>query len=481
MSRLIGNIKINILLRYVTVMYNFAVGVILARLLTPEDFGLVAIVYVFYNILATIGDMGLGASIVQFKELQRKDIISLFVFTIIIGLLISTVMFFSSYLISIYYQIEELLYIVKAFSLSIFFYVVNNIPSSLNRRDKKFKSIGIIEFISFFISGLVAVVIAYVLDSYYALVIQLLLYNVLVLLGNITLLNNSKTTFEFSEIRNISLGSSINKVYVLSRNSALFDITNFFNRNMDNFIIGKFFGSSFLGYYDRAYKLFLFPIHNITKLLNPILHPVLVDYKDDKDFIYNKFLLLTRFLGLIGFPLSVFMFFSSSEIIVFLYGENWMFAGEIMKVLSIGIGFQMISTSGSVFYYTSNNSKLNLYGGLISLSLNLIVVVIAVYLNSFTVVLYGLVVSFIVSFVYVIYTINVIIYKRGITMFFNSIKNIVVVSVLMILAFFYLIPYYPNNLLFNIIVAIFSFLIGIFITREYRWIISNVKNILNGN
>ena len=480
MSKLIGDIKINILLRYATVIYNFSVGVILARLLTPEDFGLVAIVYVFYNILATLGDMGLGASIVQFNELLRKDIVTLFAFTIIVGFFISIILYSSSFLISYFYDTDELRSIVQVFSLSIFFYIIYNIPASLNRRNKKFKSIGIIEFFSFFISGFVAIVIAYVLESYFALVIQLLLYNVLMFIGNVLLLYNSKSRFSFSEFEDITFAVSIKKVYKFSRNSALFDITNYFNRNIDNFVIGSFFGTTMLGFYDRAYKLFLFPIHNITKLLNPILHPVLVDYKDEKDYMYSFFLKLTRFLGIIGFPLSIFLFFSATDIVELLYGEKWIFAGGVLKILSIGIGFQMISTSGGVFYYTSNNSKLYLYSGLITIITNSIVLFFGVLLNSFNIVLYGLVISFLANFVFVIYSINTIIYNRRISLFFKSIKNAVIISFIVLTGFLFMDYCNYDSLLYKIGVALITFFIGVIITKEYIWI-KGILNVVKNN
>jgi len=481
LSKLIGDIKVNILLRYTTVIYNFAVGVVLARLLSPEDFGLVAIVYVFYNILATIGDMGLGASIVQFNELLRKDIITLFAFTIIIGFVISIILYSSSYLITYLYKIEELKHIIQIFSLSLFFYIINNVPASYNRKNKRFKYIGIIEFVSFFISGFIAIVIAYLLKSYNALVLQLLIYNVLLLLGNLLLLYSNISSFIFSELLDVNFKVSISKVYKFSRNSALFDITNYFNRNIDNFVIGSFFGTSTLGFYDRAYKLFLFPIHNITKLLNPILHPIFVEYKNEEDVVFGFFLKLTRFLGLIGFPLSILLYFSATDFIQFLYGDNWLFAGEILKILSLGIGFQMISTSGSIFFYTSNNSKLNLLGAVISLAINLIVISVGLYTNSFDIILYGLVLSFIITFIYVVTTISVFIYKKSIVMFLSSIKNIVIISLLMIASFVFLSQYYLDNLLLKISLATISFLVGFILTGEYKWVIKNIKIIKNGN
>ena len=475
MSKLLGDIKINIILRYATVVFNFVVGIILARILTPEDFGLVAIAYIFYNVLATIGDMGLGTSIVQYNQLKRKDVVSIYVFTIIVALVISMLLFLSSFLISDFYQIGDLIYIVQVFSLSILFYVINNIPASINRRNKRFKSIGLIEFISFFISGVSSIILAYVLKSYIALVLQLLFYNILLLLGNLVVLQKNSSNFKLVELSDLSIKSSVSKIYKFSRNSSLFDITSFFNRNMDNFVIGKFFGSTSLGFYDRAYKLFLFPTLHITNLLNQIIHPLLVDYKDDLEFIYKKFLLFTRFLGLIGFPLSIFMFFSSNELILFLYGEKWLFAGEILKVLSIAVGFQMIATSGSVFFYTSHNTKLNLYGAIISFIINFVVVVLAVYLNSFTVVVYGLVVSFIINFIYVMLTINLLVFKKGILLFISSIRNTLIISVLMILSFVFITPYFTSNLLFNILLAFVSFSIGILVTSEYKWVLQNIK------
>lgn len=79
--------------------------------------------------------------------------------------------------------------------------------------------------------------------------------------------------------------SSIKKIQNYSSFQFLFNFINYFTRNLDNILIGKFLGASTLGYYDKSYKLMLYPVQNLTNVITPVLHPVLSEYQNQKDII----------------------------------------------------------------------------------------------------------------------------------------------------------------------------------------------------
>ena len=130
----------------------------------------------------------------------------------------------------------------------------------------------------------------------------------------------------------------------------MFNFINYFSRNADNILIGKFFSSSALGYYDKSYRLMMVPVQNLTHVITPVLMPVLSKFQDDKRMVVDAYSKVTKLLATIGFPLSVFLYFSASEIIYILYGAQWEQSIPIFKLLALTVGIQVVlSSTGSIF------------------------------------------------------------------------------------------------------------------------------------
>jgi PST family polysaccharide transporter len=125
---------------------------------------------------------------------------------------------------------------------------------------------------------------------------------------------------------------------------------NYFSRNLDNLLIGKFLGSAALGYYDKSYKLMLYPVQNLTHVITPVLHPILSVHQEDSDFIYQKYIGVVKILSLLGVFITAFSFYASEEIILILYGSQWKDSITSFRFLSLSIWAQMITSStGSIF------------------------------------------------------------------------------------------------------------------------------------
>src|SRR5699024_11938811 len=136
-----------------------------------------------------------------------------------------------------------------------------------------------------------------------------------------------------------------------------------FSRNIYTILIGNFIGSGALGFYDRAYKLMLYPVQNLTHVITPVLHPVLSDYQNRTEVIYQAYEKLIKILSFLGVPISVFLFFAADEIIIILYGNQWVGSIPTFKILSISIMIQIvISSSGSIFQSTRRTELLFISG-----------------------------------------------------------------------------------------------------------------------
>lgn len=139
----------------------------------------------------------------------------------------------------------------------------------------------------------------------------------------------------------------------------LFSVINYFSRNADKLIIGKFFSMKELGYYEKSYRLMQLPLQNITFVITPVLHPILSSLQDDKKQLASKNLKLTQILSWISFPLGIILFFCASPIIRIIFGNNWIPAIPVFKILALSVPLQMMtSTAGSIFQAAGKTNHL---------------------------------------------------------------------------------------------------------------------------
>jgi len=163
------------LAKYTNVIFSIIISAVLARLLSPEEFGIVALVIVFVTIFNILGDFGISKAVVQNQELSAYDIRSIFSFSILFAILLGILFYLSAPLVASFYNESELIKISKLLSLSVFFHSLNAVPKALLQKELKFKQLGIISVTIQLTTGIIAIVLAYKDFSYYALVIRSIL------------------------------------------------------------------------------------------------------------------------------------------------------------------------------------------------------------------------------------------------------------------------------------------------------------------
>lgn len=379
------------LAKYSGIVISIVIGAVLARLLTPEEFGIVALVTVFVSFFNLLSDFGLGPAVVQNQSLDDKDVHSIFSFSILLGFLLSGLFFLAAPLIAGFYNEPELINVSRLLSLAILFYSLQIIPKALFQKALKFKQIGLITVSVQFFSGVIAIILAYTGFSYYALVVKS------ILVSGISLII-------FYSLKPVKIAwrirfSAIGKIIRFSSFQFMFNFINYFSRNADNILIGKFLGSAPLGYYDKSYQLMMMPVQNLTHVITPVLMPVLSKYQDDKNFVFNSYMKVVKLLATIGFPLSVFLYFSAGDIIHILYGSQWTQSIPVFKLLALTVGIQIVlSSSGSIFQAV-NRTDLLFFSGLLSAITMVGGISYGIFIgNSLVSVGYGLICAFFINF-----------------------------------------------------------------------------------
>ncbi len=341
--------------KYSGVVVALVISAVLARLISPEDFGVVAIATVIISFLSMFSSMGIAPAIIQRNDLSEKNLDSIFTWSIVIGAILALILFACAKPIAGFYENELLVPVCRILSVNLFFAALNLVPNALMAKNKRFKQIAKRTLSLQVLGGGIAIAAAYWGAGIYALLISPLITSIGVPAVNLTYYpRRLDLHFDLSPFK---------KIFSYAGFQFLFEFMNYFSRNLDKLIIGRYMGMSDLGYYDKSYRLMMQPLQKVTFVLNPVLQPVLSYLQDERRVLAEKYRQIIKSVANIGFPLAVFIFFSAGELIRTVYGEAWLPAVPAFRILALSLPFQMVlSTSGSIFQAGNSTKHLFLVG-----------------------------------------------------------------------------------------------------------------------
>lgn len=335
--------------KYVGIFVQIIISMILARLLEPSDFGILAIATVFINFINLITDFGFGAAIIQSEILEKKDLESIFTLTFYIGLLAAIVLFSLSYTIGAYYDNAIVVRVVQILSINVIFASLNIVPNALLLKAKKFKLIAIRTLGLQLTTGIVGVVLAFIGFGLYSLVMQSILYAIGIFSFNyyqnrIKLFNHVYKT-------------SIKKIINFSAFQFAGSIMNFITKSIDKPLVGKYLSLASLGYYEKSYRLMQMPVDNLSYVFTPVMQPMFREFQHDMKTMFSKYRKILKTLSVVGFPLSALLYFSAYDLINIFYGGKWDLAVTPFQYLSVSAGFMILMSSSGPIYQASNNIR----------------------------------------------------------------------------------------------------------------------------
>lgn len=264
--------------KYSTVIIQIIINAILSRLIDPSVFGLIAIITVFVNFFNILSDMGISSAIIQNKKLTTKDIENIFSFTFYLGFILGFLFILFSFFLAVFYNNKIYINISFILFFSIFFNTINMVPNVIILKNKNFIEMGIRTITISLVVGIITIILTLIGMNYYALILNSVLFSIFIFIWNY-----SKVKIRFNFKVNFM---SLDKIKKHSSFQFAFQVVNYFSRNMDNLLIGKFMSNNQLAYYDKSYKLMLYPIGMVTNVITPIMHPIFSDYQNNqKKFI----------------------------------------------------------------------------------------------------------------------------------------------------------------------------------------------------
>lgn len=417
---------VNVLSQFLAIVVN----IVLARLLLPEDFGLVALTMTYIGFITLFTNMGFGSSIIHENETSENQLSSIYWLNYALSIGSFLIIISTSQFTAIFYEEPKLTSIVIVAAINILlnpFYIVQY---KLLERDLEFKTISKINLSGTLIGSIAAVIGAYLGIGVYALILQSLVSSI-VRLFLIIFYNRwfPKFYFNYKEIKHM--------IWYSLRFKAS-EMAMYFERNIDYLILGKFFTSVILGYYAFAYNIMYTPVKRISYIFSEVLFPSFSSFKNDKIKIIKGYFKSVNLIALVSIPAMTILAFNADFIIHLVFGQKWDGAIPIVRILCFAGAVQSISQFGGVIFSSIGKPEVTLYISIGRTILTVLAIVIGVQFGVLWVA-YMLVIAKVLSFILFLFVLNHYI-PFSILQLYNSLKGPIIslISLTIIYVLFYI-------------------------------------------
>ena len=358
-------------------LVSFVVSIVLARLLSPKDYGIVSLVNVFIVIASVFVTSGFSASLIQKKDATQLDFSTIFHISLIFSFIIYGIIYLCAPLISDFYRNDTLIPIVRVFALQLPLSSINSIQQAYVSRHMAFRKIFVSTTVATILSGLIGIMLAFIGWGVWALVAQTILstaLQTLVLLLEIPW----RPKFEFSIESAKELIGYGWKVFGASL------LGTFFNE-LRNLTIGRFYSPANLAYYNRGSRLPELNSNNIDGTITSVLFPVLSKHSDDFDKLKSMIRRSIRTSTFIIMPLMFGLAVAAKPVTQILLTDKWLPSVPFMQCLCISAAFGSISNANMQVIKASGRSDILLKLEFIKKPVYLVFLIASIKINIFAV------------------------------------------------------------------------------------------------
>lgn len=303
------------------------IQVILARLLLPEHFGLIGMVTIFIAISNSLVNSGLDQALIREKKPSQQDYSTVFYFNLAISGLIYLLIFIAAPLISNFYNEPMIMPIIRVLMLSVIFNAFGTIQRVILIREINFKAQTRITIISSVISGVIAVILAFIGLGVWSLVIQMILsqfLQMLLLFGTIKWFPS--LTFDLK---------SFKYYFTFGYRLLLSGLLETFYRNIYYVIIGRFYPANQLGYYTNAKKVRDISSQSITQAIQKVTYPVLSQMRNEPYRLENNYKKIMKVSAYVIFPFMLGIAAIAPNLVPMLLGERWIPSVVYLQLLCL--------------------------------------------------------------------------------------------------------------------------------------------------
>jgi teichuronic acid exporter len=427
-------------------------NIVLARILSPSEYGQLGIVLFFIVIASVLSESGLGGALVRNNNATDVDYSTIFIFNLVISVFLCLLLISCSGYIADFYEDQSLKKLLIASSFVLVINAFQFVQSAKLVKQMRFKQKAIYEFIAILIAATIGIILALKNFGVWSLVVMQLLTSLILTLllwffegGHGAFIFNKKSfKFHYRFGLNTTLASIIN---------AVFD-------NAYQIILGKYFAIAQTGLYYQAKKLQDIPTGVINQLTQGLLFSVLSKLQDDEVRFKQTYQGIIRLFTIIVGFICLILFVFAKELILLLLGDQWVEATFFLQSLSIVGFFYMQEMFNRILFKVYNDTSYILYLEFMKKGIQLISIFIGLYANNIKVLMYGFIISSVLS-----YFINYYFVQKKYSFLGNNILFIVI-KVFFIIFFIVFISFITDfesiisNIFIRILLTIILLLIG---------------------
>jgi O-antigen/teichoic acid export membrane protein len=332
-------------------LLNAIFGVVLARKLSQDDYGLIGMLMIFTLVANSLQDSGFVTALTNKRDATHKDFNAVFWFNISVSFTLYILFFFCAPLIAQFYHEPLLTDLSRYYFFSFFIASFSIVPRAILFRQIKQKELAMMSLLSLLISGTVGIVMVYHQMAYWGLATQTMVFNLSISLIS-WWLSGWKPSFQISF-------SPIREMFGFSSKMLITNIFNQVNNNIFALLLGKLYTKTVVGDYSQANKWNLMGASTITGMVQGVAQPTFVQVGDDKERLCQTFSKMLRFTCFVSFPAMFGLSLVAPEFIVILIKEKWLTSAYLMQILCIGGAFLPIATL--YFNMIISRGKSNIY------------------------------------------------------------------------------------------------------------------------
>ncbi|EIM06128.1 O-antigen repeat-containing transporter [Planococcus antarcticus DSM 14505] len=332
---------------------QFIIQIILARLLTPTEFGLIGMILVFVALSNSLVDSGFTQALIRDQKANQTDYSTVFYFNLAVSLFIYGVLFLSAPLISNFFDQAQLISIIRVLSLGVIINAFSIIPRAMFTKEVNFKVQAKVNMTASILSGAIAVVMAVMGFGVWSLVVRMLALN---LIQALLLVFSRKwlPTLVFSI-------ASFKRLFGFGWKLLVSGLIDTAYNNIYYLIIGKQYSVKSLGYYTNAAKFSDVATQTLTATIQRVTYPVLSGIQDQEERLKQSFKKVIKLSGFLIFPVMIGIAAVAEPLIYLIFGEKWMtmvpyfqllcIAGMLYPIHALNLNILQVKGRSDLFLY----------------------------------------------------------------------------------------------------------------------------------
>lgn len=368
--------------------------VILARLLSKSDFGIIAIVLMVLGFTEIFADLGFAVGLVHKQDITKKQYSSVFWTNLLLSVALYAIIAFSAPLFATYYAQKELATLIPIMGLQLIINAFGRMFFTFKTKNLEFKFIAIVDMLGLSIGTVITIILAVNGFGVYSLVYGYLA-QALVTQGIYFVSGTIKYPVLFH--LNIKEISDLLKIGGYQVGAQVLD---YISNKIDIFLIGRFFGMELLGLYNLAKELVMKPIQIINSIITSVATPAFAKFQDNIKMIQEKYLDVLKLLSILNFPIFIIFFIFADPMVFILYGSEKAGVAIFLKILSFWGMFNSVGNPAGILMVAKGRTDLSFYWTIVRIAVMTTAIFIAGQFSIYAVAVSQSVIAFGFLFLY---------------------------------------------------------------------------------